>query len=178
MYYLDLRNDANAVTTGVLPVTRIELGPVTKDVWNDWVIHAKWAWDNTGVLEIWRDKKLILSRKNLPNCYNDATTPYLKIGLSKWGWGQKVTPGIDKRVYYIDELTIGNGSSSFASVDPARFGTEGKVVLPIAPITAPIGDKMEYFDFDTNLGPWYEKAYQQPGQPFYIQVLQEKERAL
>lgn len=158
VYYLDLRNDANAVTTGVLPVTRIELGPVTKDVWNDWVIHAKWAWDNTGVLEIWRDKKLILSRKNLPNCYNDATTPYLKIGLSKWGWGQKVTPGIDKRVYYIDELTIGNGSSSFASVDPARFGTEGKVVLPIAPITAPIGDKMEYFDFDTNLGPWYEKS--------------------
>lgn len=119
-FILDLRHDARAVTKGELKLTRIDLGPVEKDVWNDWVFHAKWAWDNTGVLEVWKNNKLVVSRKNMPNCYNDQTDPYFKIGLYKWEWGWKSTPKVQKRVYFVDELTIASGSAGYDRVYPGR----------------------------------------------------------
>lgn len=119
-FILDLRHDARAVTQGELKLTRIDLGPVDKDVWNDWVFHVKWAWDNTGILEVWKNNKLIVSRKNMPNCYNDLTYPYLKIGLYKWEWGWKATPAVQKRVYFLDELTIGTAAAGYNGVYPGR----------------------------------------------------------
>lgn len=119
-FVLDLRHDARPVTKGELKLTRLDLGPVDKDVWIDWVFHVKWAWDNTGVLEVWKNNKLIVSRKNMPNCYNDLTYPYLKIGLYKWEWGWKSTPAVQKRVYFLDELTIGTAAAGYDRVYPGR----------------------------------------------------------
>lgn len=119
-FILDLRHDARQVTRGELKLTRIDLGPVQKDVWNDWVFHIRWAWDNTGILEVWKNNKLVVSRKNMPNCYNDLTYPYLKIGLYKWEWGWKATPHVQKRVYFLDELTIGTASAGYDRVYPGR----------------------------------------------------------
>lgn len=119
-FILDLRHDSRPVTKGELKLTRIDMGPVAKDVWTDWVFHVKWAWDNTGILEVWKNNKLIISRKNMPNCYNDQTYPYLKIGLYKWEWGWKSTPSVQKRVYFLDELTIGTAAAGYDPVYPGR----------------------------------------------------------
>lgn len=119
-FVLDLRSDANAITRSEPKLTRIDLGPVKKEVWNDWVIHAKWAWDNTGILEVWKDNELIISRKNTPNCYNDLTYPYFKMGIYKWEWASRSTPSVQKRVYFADEVTIATGSSEYSKVYPGR----------------------------------------------------------
>ncbi|MGV3704179.1 MAG: polysaccharide lyase [Arcticibacter sp.] len=119
-FILDLRTDARAVTTGELKLTRIDLGPVDKEVWNDWVFHVKWAWDNTGILEVWKNNKLVVSRKNMPNSYNDQLDPYFKVGIYKWEWAWKSSPSVQKRVYFLDELTIGTAAAGYNGVYPGR----------------------------------------------------------
>jgi len=56
---------------------RVETGKLIS-----WVIHAKWAPDSTGVIEIWQDGELVY-RKTGQNVYNLSTdrTPYLKTGI-------------------------------------------------------------------------------------------------
>jgi hypothetical protein len=166
-FVLEMRNDPRPISTGEIKMTRLDLGPVEKEVWNDWVVHAKWAWDNTGVLEIWKNNKLIVSRKNMPNCYNDATYPYFKIGVYKWDWAKKSTPSVQKRIYYVDEVTIGNGSAGYNNVYPGRTSSTATVAPPIEiakPVETPSNVSnaaVNYYNFNTSLGTWYERSITQ-----------------
>jgi hypothetical protein len=179
-FMLEMRNDARAVTSGELKMTRIDLGPVEKEVWNDWVVHAKWAWDNTGVLEVWKNNKLIVSRKNMPNCYNDATYPYFKIGVYKWDWANKSTPSVQKRIYYVDEVTIGSGSAGYNNVYPGRTSSSGTVAPPIEiakPVETPSNVSnaaVNYYSFNSTLGSWYERSITQT---WSANISTEKKRA-
>jgi hypothetical protein len=119
---LEIRTDDKKVTEQyVYKFTRIDLGPLDKEVWSDWVMHIRWAYDNTGIVEVWKDKQLVVSRLGMPNSYNDATYPYLKVGINKWDWEKIASPKINVRAVYVDEVTIGNEISGFDKVNPARF---------------------------------------------------------
>ena len=159
-FVLEMRNDARPITTGELKMTRIDLGPVDKEVWNDWVVHAKWAWNNTGVLEVWKNGKLLVSRKNQPNCYNDATYPYFKIGIYKWDWANKSTPSVQKRVYYVDEVTVASANAGFNNVNPGRQSSTAKVTPPVDITTTPnvSNAALNYYNFNSTLGTWYENS--------------------
>ncbi|WP_171037849.1 polysaccharide lyase [Dyadobacter luticola] len=119
-FVLEVRTDANKITKqGNYTFNRIDLGPVEKENWLDWVFHVKWAYDNTGVIEIWRNKQLVLSRFNQPNSYNDDLYPYFKIGLYKWDWASLANKSTSSsRVMYVDEVTIGTQFSSLTNVSP------------------------------------------------------------
>ena len=117
-YVLEIRSDANRITTHDFSFTRLDLGPVEKETWHDWVFHIKWAYDNTGVIEVWKNGQLILSRLNQPNSYNDAMYPYFKVGIYKWDWTTKATAGIDSRTMFVDEISIGNHTADFKKVSP------------------------------------------------------------
>lgn len=96
------------------------LGKVASNTWVDWVVHVKFAYDNTGILEVWKDGTKIVDRQNLPNSYNDAFNPYPKIGIYKWGWVPQwigYSPE-DRRVIYFDEVRIGTKYSSYLEVSP------------------------------------------------------------
>jgi hypothetical protein len=108
------------------------LGKYEPGVWVDWVIHVKFAYDNTGILEIWRDGVLVASWINQPNGYNDVIGPYWKFGIYKWPWeggravnGQWVVWALDTPydvlVHYYDNLKIGGPGSNRAEVDPANY---------------------------------------------------------
>jgi len=45
-----------------------------------WVFHIKWSHKPDGLLEVWKDGKLVV-RKTGPNTYNDERVPFLKWGL-------------------------------------------------------------------------------------------------
>lgn len=108
------------------------LGKYEANTWIDWVIHVKFAYDNTGIIEIWRDGTLVMSWVNQPNGYNDVIGPYWKFGIYKWPWeGGRVVNGVwrvwaelspyDTLVHYFDNLKIGGPGSSRAEVDPANY---------------------------------------------------------
>ena len=108
-YILELRTDPKKTTIqGDWTYNRIDLGPIDKSKWTDWVFHIKWAYDNTGVLEVWKNKNKVVSRINLPNSFNDDTYPYFKIGIYRYNWDKMPNNPIASRTIYVDEVKIAN----------------------------------------------------------------------
>ena len=96
----------------------MDLGPVDKNKWNDWVFHIRFSYKSDGILEIWKNKVKVFSMSG-PNSFNDQHYPYFKIGIYKWGWnGWASYSPEDKRVLYVDEVRIGNRNSNLNEVSP------------------------------------------------------------
>lgn len=99
---------------------RLWSGAIKKGAWTDWVFHVKWSHKSDGLIEIWKDGKLIVNKRG-PSTYNDLLVPYLKIGSYKYTWKSNKPPSIvNQRVIYFDELRIGDASASYEDVVP-RF---------------------------------------------------------
>ncbi|WP_198170171.1 heparin lyase I family protein [Mucilaginibacter arboris] len=121
-YILDMRTDSNAVTVqGNFAFERIDLGLVTKNTWTDFIFHIKWAYNNTGILELWKNGKLVYSRLNKPNSYNDKLYPYFKCGIYKWDWEGPSNSVTTERLLYIDEVRIGNEKATYCDVFPGTL---------------------------------------------------------
>ena len=95
----------------------IDLGPIPKNQWIDWVVHIKFSHTNTGILEVWKNGEKVIDRINMPNCYNDDVYPYFKFGVYKWEWGTSAS----QRVVYYDEVRVGNANSSYDEVKPGGY---------------------------------------------------------
>ncbi|SKC18993.1 polysaccharide lyase [Dyadobacter psychrophilus] len=120
-FVLEIRTDSNKVTPQYkYDFKRIDLGPVTKERWIDWVFHIRWAHDNTGIIEVWKNKEPVFSLMGQPNTYNDSTFPYFKVGISKWDWERPGNVRVNNRVIFVDEITIGNDKASYGKVEPGR----------------------------------------------------------
>jgi hypothetical protein len=119
---LEIRSDSKKITSqGKYSFERVNLGPLDKETWLDWVFHVRWAYDNTGIIEVWKNDKMVLSRINAPNSFNDDMYPYLKIGLYKWGWLENLKTKINSRAIYIDDVTVGNEKSGYDKVYPGHL---------------------------------------------------------
>jgi len=120
-YRIRVQTSAERIQNENAPVEDVWRAPVEKDKWTDWVFHMKWSYKPDGLLEVWKDGKKIVDRKDQPNCYNDEKGPYFKCGIYKPSWGEgKVTEGVDKRVLYAGEVRVGDETSSFADVSTAQ----------------------------------------------------------
>jgi len=104
--------------------------PVQRGAWVAWVIHAKWSPGADGVLQIWRDGKLVLDRKG-PNVYSTIGvdyTPYLKTGIYHPEWHldkagkreafDKENPVATNKVIYVTDIKIGDERASYDIVCP------------------------------------------------------------
>lgn len=78
-------------------------GPVATREWTDWVVHARWAHDASGLLEIWKDGDLIVRRSG-PNTYNDILGPFYKAGIYIPGWKEEGSPQGARRALLIGGL--------------------------------------------------------------------------
>lgn len=88
---------------------RIDLGPVVKGEWIDFVIHIKWsASPDSGVREYWRDGKL-MGRSTKQNMGTDAEVHH------RMGIYQGTAVDHERRLYW-DNHRVGN---SYAEVNPA-----------------------------------------------------------
>jgi hypothetical protein len=97
---------------------KVDLGPIDKNKWNDWVFHIRFSWRSDGIIEIWKNKQKIFSY-NGPNSFNDKHLPYFKIGIYKWGWnGWAQYSPEEKRVLFYDEVRIGNRYANLNLVSP------------------------------------------------------------
>jgi hypothetical protein len=117
-YYVHYLWAGNAVNTDLSKSGEqmVDLGPVDKNTWNDWVFHIKFSYRSDGILEVWKNKNKIFSYYG-PNSYNDKMYPYFKLGIYKWGWnGWASYSPENKRVLFYDEVKIGNGNSGMEEV--------------------------------------------------------------
>ena len=85
--------------------------------WVDWVVRARWAYDATGQLQVWKDGQEIVVY-NGPNCYNDQTNIHLLWGVYKPWWNGGVSYDVTQRVLYHDELRVAGSGGSYAEVVP------------------------------------------------------------
>lgn len=95
----------------------IDLGAYEKGAWTDWVFHIKSSYQTDGLIEIWKNGKLVATY-NGPNNYNDKVGNFLKMGIYKWGWKEGIYSTTTKRTLYFDEIRIGNQNSSYEDVAP------------------------------------------------------------
>jgi len=101
-------------TTQTLRVNPKTYGNITRDRWNDFVVRHKRACDNTGILQVWLNGELITNYVNTPVSLCDKPNAYMEIGQY---FGTAVDNHI--RVQYIDNIKVGDETSSFAEVDPS-----------------------------------------------------------
>lgn len=92
-----------------------DLGAIDTDQWVEWIWHIKYGYDNTGLLEIWKNGVKVYSRVNMPNSFNDRDVPFFKIGVYEGAWGDvqwhATSPGT-KRTVYIRNMKIGKPGCS------------------------------------------------------------------
>lgn len=123
-FRLSNRWDSKTITTNETRSGEVgwDLGAVVKEQWVDWVFHVKWSYGSDGLLEVWKNGKLVVKKVG-PNTYNDLTGPYIKVGIYKPQW--KVKPELSrttKRVIYLDEVRVGDAGASYDDVVPrSRF---------------------------------------------------------
>lgn len=104
---------------------RFDLGPVVKDKWLDFVYHIKHSYRSDGKLELWMNGKKVVNY-NGPNTYNDAETPYLKMGVYKRNW----TKATNKNVIFVDDVRMAGSNATYNDV--ASKGSS--VVTPPPPV--------------------------------------------
>lgn len=107
-----VRNDSRPVGGGIgskiYNITEISnvVGKRTR-----WVFHMKWEYDNTGLLEVWKDGIKVVER-NGPVYYNDQSGPYFKAGVYR---GNNSECPI---LLYFDDVRIGNANATYSDVAP------------------------------------------------------------
>jgi len=93
-------------------------GPIQRGEWTQWVIHVKWNYNSSGLLQVWKNNIRVVN-KNGPVCYNDRKGIYLKIGIYKWRWlssgGDSI---VDKRIIYHSGVQIGDSNSNYTEILP------------------------------------------------------------
>ena len=118
-FIIDQRTDTLKISTPTSQTfKRTVLGAATKSKWNDFVVHTKWSHKSDGLVEIWMNDKLILTKEGA-NCYNDLLNPYFKIGIYKWDFATSLIQ-TKSRVIYVDEVRIGNEKAIYNDVYPGK----------------------------------------------------------
>jgi hypothetical protein len=122
-------HDANAISTSssFKKITR-DHGPVTKGVWVNWVIHAKWHYNDSGLLEIWKDGVKVTTY-NGPNTFNDQTQLTVAFGVYKSWYSREQPNPRDTLIIYHDQIKVGDHTSSYDEVAPVGSGSNPPAAL-------------------------------------------------
>jgi hypothetical protein len=92
-----------------------DLGPLIQNQWVSWVLHIKWAADQTGIIQVWKNGTLVMDITNKQT--SPAMGSYFKLGINKFGWGIQSST-TSQRVLYFDEVRIGDANASYKDVKP------------------------------------------------------------
>ncbi|AFZ29864.1 hypothetical protein Glo7428_1295 [Gloeocapsa sp. PCC 7428] len=121
-WHVHRRWDHQQVTKNNTPAGKetITLGAYQTGVWTDWVFRVKWSYEADGLVEVWKNGKLVV-RKTGPNTYNDEVGPYQKFGVYKTDWKHHPEKSrASVRVLYFDSIRMGDASAEYADVAPGE----------------------------------------------------------
>lgn len=107
--------------------TKLE-GKVKPGYWASWVIHAKWSPCADGIIEIWKDGKLVFNRTgaNVYSSIGVEYTPYFKTGIYHPEWHLKSerkrnaykegSEIVKNKVIYVTDIKVGRSDATFRDV--------------------------------------------------------------
>lgn len=105
--------------------TSNDLGPIISNAWFEVVIHVKWTTTTTGGIDMWVNGVKKVNKINANIKTNSPGGSYLKIGMNKFNWadsGGALDPSlITQRIFYIDDIRIGNASATYNDVAPTQI---------------------------------------------------------
>lgn len=107
-------SNATGFTYGQVPA---RYRTVIPNVWVDLVFHIKWATGNTGFIEVWKDGVQVY---NIQGVRTDFDGQYLKAGINAFAWSQGITDIVTTRVFFVDNVRIGNASATYDDVKPGN----------------------------------------------------------
>lgn len=111
-----IRKDRFILRTGSSKASRqdFDLGFVTKDSWHQFVFHFIHSYKGDGLVEVWHNRSKVFFRKG-GNMY-DGRLPRWKVGIYKDNWNEDRITDTDRRVYYIDDIKIGNQDATVSEM--------------------------------------------------------------
>lgn len=101
--------------------THNDLGPVISNQWFEIVMRIKWASNNTGLIQMWRNGALLVNKTNIQT--NSTGGSYFKLGINKWSWAPPLvgTSNQTLRIFYIDDFRYGNQNATYNDVAPTQL---------------------------------------------------------
>jgi len=101
---------------------KVDLGPVVKAAWTDWVVQAKWSSGSDGFVKVWKyNNPTPKAQWTGPNCYANDEPFKLQLGCYASGWSDQGAPTggeATTRALRQDEVRIGDANSSFDEIKP------------------------------------------------------------
>lgn len=95
----------------------IDLGPVVKDFWHQYVFHIVHSTGSNGLVEVWKNGEKVLTKKGKNSAL--SAQPQWKIGVYKASWEKRNT-NTTKRVVYYDNVKIGNRNATYEEMLPSK----------------------------------------------------------
>ncbi|SFF97199.1 polysaccharide lyase [Pontibacter chinhatensis] len=108
---------------------RLPLGKMTKNVWHKFVIHMVHSGGSDGLIEVWLNDKKVASRSGA-TIKSGYELPRWKVGIYKWDWNGSETTNTKKRVWYIDNVKLGNSKASLSEMSSGSGSGSGSVTEP------------------------------------------------
>jgi hypothetical protein len=123
--------------------TWYDVGPLLKDAWHTYIMHAKHSSGSDGLIEYWIDGQKVFSKSGA-NAYPVGSTyhmPNMKLGIYKSAWNDGTTES-NLRVLYFDDIKIGNENATYNDMVPTGGSTtttptEPTTTTPTTPTTDP-----------------------------------------
>lgn len=116
---LRVQNDRIFLETGPTMEAReqIDIGPVAKDEWHEFVFHFVHSHNKDGLIEVWHNGKKEITHSG-GNMYDDVM-PKWKIGLYKASF-KYGTSNVTKRIIFFDNIKVGGAGASFEDMKPNK----------------------------------------------------------
>ncbi len=105
--------------------TWYDVGPLLKDAWHTYILHAKHSSGSDGLIEYWIDGQKVFTKSGA-NAYPVGSTyhmPNMKLGVYKSNWNGSGTTETNLRVLYFDDIKIGNENATYNDMIPTGSGT-------------------------------------------------------
>ena len=101
-----------------------DAGTVVTNKWMDFVIHARYRKDASGVFELWRDGKKMFSQNPDTGIGSTQSTQMLiQIGAYSPGWVNSAPGGASPLILYHDEFRMAEGDNAYSLVAPECNGS-------------------------------------------------------
>ena len=101
-----------------------DAGTVVTNKWMDFVIHARYRKDASGVFELWRDGKKMFSQNPDTGIGSTQSTQMLiQIGAYSPGWTNNAPGNASPLILYHDEFRLAEGENAYSLVAPECNGS-------------------------------------------------------
>lgn len=101
---------------------RLNLGPVVRGQWTDWVVQIRFSSSADGFVKVWKynDPTPKGQYSGRPTCYSNDDPMDLRLGVYGASWSENPPSGTETRARELrhDEVRIGDSTSSFDQVKP------------------------------------------------------------